>query len=38
MNKSIMLSALNIDKIIISSFWNEHMKIMTPMRWKSNAI
>ena len=32
-----MLSALNFDKIMISSFWNEHMKIMTPMRRKSNV-
>lgn len=32
-----MLSALNFDKIMISSFWNEHMKIMTLMRWKFNV-
>lgn len=32
-----MLSAVNFDKILIISFWNEHMKVMTPMRWKYNV-
>ena len=32
-----MLPALNFDKIMISSFCNEHIKVMTPMRWKYNV-
>lgn len=32
-----MSSALNFDKTMVSSFWNEHMKAMIPMGQKSNV-